>query len=522
MILDQAIFALARTGELDGKLKYPLMLDTATSDQVRMGKEIFVAGRRVTAGGLGIPDEKEKWLLDDEGEIAVIPDAVNLIQRPAKFISRIMELRKNLGFKPLIYAPGIGDPYLMPALVYSGITIFDDLFIRAESSRGKLYSALGIVEGADNALRENLGFGRSIVESLSMAIKNQTLREIVEKYTISSRAVEIMRILDTGTYDFMERLYPARTPYIKANSVDSLMRPDLQRYRNRVSGLYSHPAWKDVALILPCTARKPYHTSKTHRKIFSRIDRYSRMVHKVVVTSPVGVVPEELEESYPPAFYDIPTIGKWYADERNMITEMLKSYFERNTYRKVVAYLTPDLSFIRSALPEGSEFIVGKIKSDELLDTLRATLRDLQAGYSAGTDKNARKQKLLSLASFQFGNWIGPLLEEMKLIRSYNQDMLMENGKAMLVYNERLGKLTVTKEMGKTFLDNRKFTVSIDDFKPTANVYAMGVLDATEDIRQEDEVVLEHDGELRGVGTAKMPPEYMRDLSKGVAVKVRN
>ena len=71
-------------------------------------------------------------------------------------------------------------------------------------------------------------------------------------------------------------------------------------------------------------------------------------------------------------------------------------------------------------------------------------------------------------------------------------------------------------------MENKKFCVEIDDFKPTANVYPVGILNATEDIRQEDEVVLHYKDEIRGVGIAKMPINAMKQLKKGTAVKVRN
>ena len=62
--------------------------------------------------------------------------------------------------------------------------------------------------------------------------------------------------------------------------------------------------------------------------------------------------------------------------------------------------------------------------------------------------------------------------------------------------------------------------VEIDDFKPTANIYPVGILSSTDDIGIEDEVVVVHNGEIRGVGGSKMPSIAMRELKKGVAVKM--
>ncbi len=523
MIVDQAIFSMARTGTIDDRFDYPAILSTVSGSDLERGEGYLkIADRRIEMPDLLQAVNSRGWYLDSEKDIAVIPDAVVLIQRPQKLLARIFELREKEGYRPLIYAPGIGDPYLIPALVYAGISIFDDLFIRAESSDNVLYATLGRTSGKGDLLNENILFAHKIMDSVSRSIGNLTLRELVEKYSISSRAVELMRILDTSYYDSVEPLYPYRTPYIKANSVESLLRPDLARYRSAVSGLFRKPEEKKVAFILPCTAKKPYSASKTHRKIFSRIERYSSMLHKLVVTSPVGIVPEELEETYPPGFYDIPTIGLWFEDEKLMINNMLKKYFSGNSYEEIVAYITPDLSFIRDALPEGANVLEGEIKSEQMLGELRELISEIYGRTDKHRKVNHKFRKLKAIASFQFGSWIEQYIDDMKLVRSYNQDMLMKDGRAMLVYNERAGKITITKEMGRTFIEEKRFVVEIDDFKPTANVYAMGVKDATSDIRQENEVVLSFDGEPRGVGIAKMPGAFMRDLKKGIAVKVRN
>ena len=47
-------------------------------------------------------------------------------------------------------------------------------------------------------------------------------------------------------------------------------------------------------------------------KIINEISNYRSSLHELIVTSPVGLVPRELENSYPASSYDIPVIGIWY------------------------------------------------------------------------------------------------------------------------------------------------------------------------------------------------------------------
>ena len=69
----------------------------------------------------------------------------------------------------------------------------------------------------------------------------------------------------------------------------------------------------DVLILLPCSARKPYSSSRSH-KAFRRAINHSS-AHEVVVTSPLGLVPRDLEEVWPAGHYDIPVTGDWTLDE---------------------------------------------------------------------------------------------------------------------------------------------------------------------------------------------------------------
>ena len=90
------------------------------------------------------------------------------------------------------------------------------------------------------------------------------------------------------------------------------------------------------------------------------------------------------------------------------------------------------------------------------------------------------------------------------------------------MYNEYIGRFSITPESGKFFMENNKFNVSIEDFNPTSSVYAMGIRDATPDIKAFDEVIMTYGNELRGTGTALMPSRAMVDMDHGAAVKVRS
>lgn len=524
MIKDDAFFCLARTGQIE-VFSYPGMLESGRNDELNVeGPNLNILGRPVEKQ-IFYPDHL-KYSGNDRyfttNDIVIIPNGIELLQRPRNLIERIFQARKMNGYSKLIYVQGVADPYIVPVLVYAGVQIFDDSYPITEGMNRIAYTIFGKSRVDHDTSEDNIAFLRDEFRNLGLAIRNGTLREVVEKFSFSSKAVEILRILDNYYYAEMESTYPTRTSYIKANGVESLNRPDLIRYRNKISEEFQKPSEIKLALVLPCSARKPYSNSKSHQAILGKISKYRKYLHEIIVTSPVGLVPRELEESYPARFYDIPVIGLWFEEEKNMMVDLARKYFENNHYDKVVAFIPEDLDFIIPALPENTSVIRGGPTIQENYNLLLEKLEEFsrETGRSRTQDRKLESYRII--AKFQFGEWIGKYLTEVKIINSYNQDMLSSRGKILLVYNKELGKFTINKSSGEFFKAEGKFMVEIDDFKPTSNVYAVGVLNCTRDVRQEDEVVLIHNGEVRGVGIAKMPAEAMVELQKGIAVKVRN
>ena len=525
MIIDEAFFGFARAGSVDGKVQYPCILDTTMVEQIRktngtmevLGQPGMPAVEPQTVQGAAYLQNGE-WLTED---IVIIPDGAQLIQRPRKLVERLSEIRGKYGMNKLIYLQGVADPYLVPILVYAGVSLFDDSTLRMDARDAYKLTILGRLKVLYQVSEQNITFLREILSVLSQSIKSGTLRELVEKYQISSKAMEILRLLDNDINGEGELFFPRRTPYIKANSLESLRRPDLARYRHYISTDYRKPESRRIAILMPCSARKPYSSSKSHKRIIEALGVMRNQVHELIITSPVGLVPRDIEQTYPASYYDIPVIGEWYEDEKLMINNIIEAFFSNNSYERAVAFVDEDLEFIMGHLPANS-ILVKWDRTDSSLAKLKDTVATLLAEHPPKGKYNQKMERFTKIAEYQFGSWISKYMEGCKIVKNYNSEMLVKDGKPVLVFNEMLGKFTINKQSAPWFLENGKFLVEIDNFKPTANIYAVGVLNTTDDVRQEDEVVLHHAGELKGVGIAKMPARAMIDLKKGVAVKVRN
>ena len=444
------------------------------------------------------------------------------LKKSRQAVNTILEIKKKIGYGKLLYIPGISDPYIIPQLLLLGVDIFDNINAEIEGTHGVLYTMMGrLGNGMDNSAG-NTAFLENLIFILKKGIESETLMEMVERWNISSKAMEILRILESEKSEAFEKAYPRTTGSVIASGIESLNRPDIARFNKYVVEEYRKPNELTTALFLPCSARKPYSASKSHRAIFEALGALRKYVNEVIVTSPITLVPRELEETYPAGFYDIPVTGSWYMEEKENIVNSIKAFVASNNYSETIFFLPEDMLFIKEKLNLNENFILWKKGEENQFDALKERIIQIREAQNSERRRDFMKEKLLAIARYQFGNWIGEYASQLKINRMFNQFMLVEGNKPFFIFNERQGKLTIHKNAAGLFIQKGKFLVEIDDFKPTANIYAMGIKDCSSDVRQGDEVVLHHEGSARGTGIAKMSRDIMLSSSKGVAVKVRN
>ena len=129
---------------------------------------------------------------------------------------------------------------------------------------------------------------------------------------------------------------------IRCNSAVSRQDPLIADWIHRIRTTYKSPKEQSkVLILLPCSARKPYSMSQSHRR-FRRNLRH-RPLHEVIVTAPLGLVPRELEELWPAGHYDIPVTGDWDRDEIENIRSLVKSIVCNNEYELVINHSGVDL-----------------------------------------------------------------------------------------------------------------------------------------------------------------------------------
>lgn len=507
-------------------------------------------GLPLSVAGLEQPAETQP------GEIAVVADETDLARAagadsvflangpefersPREFVGLMGQVREILGPAKVVAVTGLATPSNVAVLVYAGIDVVDSSRMVLESARGLFHTSDGsspIAEVDRNACgclacsageplqaHNELALHREVL-LVRNHLSHGRLRELVERRIANAPwNTAVVRHLDLRGYDLVEPYAPVVGEEMLAYAHESLLRPEIVRFRRRIQERYRKPPHARVLLLLPCSARKPYSASRSHRRFRQAIvaSKNPSAVHEVIVTSPLGLVPRELERFYPARAYDIPVTGDWSRDEAAIVSEDLASYVEANPYDAIVAHLGSEAPIVHAALPDAILSTKDHPSSDDSLAALTRTL-DQVAGSAKPVGKGVRfAEEMTNIARFQFGDPGALLLDGVTFRGRFPDVRVIRDGRQVAMHTGR-GLLSLTLDGGEILSRADAYWVEIEDFRPAGNVFAVGVEDAAREIRPGDEVVVRHKGDVRAVGTARLGWREMKDLERGEAVHVRH
>jgi len=455
----------------------------------------------------------------DDADIYVIGNSPQLLFRSRDLFEKIVSLREKIPYHKLIYTPGIAQPQNMALLAYLGVDLFDSVSAEYFDMKGvQLSDWMGFpAEGTDNK--------RKMMDELKLirsAISKGRIRELVETRVRSEPwQVEVLRMLD-DTYPKFSKEVPVTGERVNVTTREALNRPDIKRFITRIQKRYSPPS-RPILLLLPCSASKPYFLSRTHSRIRQALQGTPwTSIHEVILTSPLGAVPRDIEMFYPAKQYDIPVSKTWFEEEKDLILEQLNHVIDKGSYEHVISHLPPDMGFVKQNVDCIDTVSQVYHLDKDALDRLRDEINSLDEGNDMSV-KRFLWQNIRSLAIFQFGVKAGKeLLKDSYIKGRYPEYRIMEDGTQLGMLVSERGLISLTIEGAEKILETGEYQAEIDDFRPKGSVFAVGVKDADEKIHPEDEVILVHDGELRGVGPASMSGVEMMDAERGEAVRVRH
>lgn len=290
--------------------------------------------------------------MDAQPSVVVLTDSPQLAKLTGMLENALISIRTKFPAS-LIWTPGIAGPDNCALLAWMGVDLFDLSRSRQASSLGVLITESG-PRSPDNDSEEDSSmisqcseWSRAI-SSVRVAIRQGSLRELAERNSTSSaNSVVHLRTHDLLSRDISERRGLLSSSEnsgrkLRCYSFESRNDPVVKYWRHRVSELHEPPEHqRQVLVLLPCSAKKPYKLSQSHARF--RRSLKNHLIHEVMVTAPLGLVPRELEELWPAAHYDIPVSGIWDADELLTIRAMISRVVERVRYSIVINHSGIDL-----------------------------------------------------------------------------------------------------------------------------------------------------------------------------------
>ena len=507
--------SLARAGEFKN-LKTPALLDV---------REEFDVEVEIRAPEYVEKINRELYeAFHFEGEVRIlILDGLSEREK----VDRIVEVRAH-DLSPL-YVPGVATPQNALLYVYLGADFLDNVSALRMAYEGVYFTPernfrleslkslpctckfceevgefkeMNKYEKFEFLSNHNTEVLRREVEIARNLIFSEELRDVVESKSKIIPETEVLLRFADKKYEEFEKYTPLfRKSKLYPIAESSFRRVEVLRYFERMTKVYS-PRSK-VALLLPCSARKPYSLSKTHRRIREKLGKALRGVNEIVISSPF-VAPREFELVYPIVSYDTPTTGEWSDWEVKYVAERLANLLHH--FEKIYAYLHGGYKRVAEEASKIAGIDVVFVDDlNELKSKLEKEERESFDLYS---------EILRHMSLYQFGVEL-----EGRAKGKYPELRFYKNGLAGRV-DVNYGMLDVYEIFARELFDRKTHVIRIDEFEPKGTIFAAGVVEADERIRPNDVVVF-YNSSILGVAQAVMSGREMEISEQGVAAVVR-
>ena len=476
----------------------------------------------------------------------VLSGGPGIVGHGAAFRDAVVETRAAIPADTALYLSGVATPRNVAVLVYAGVDLVDADRAVVRGTQGRYLTTEGVydldnldelpcsclacqqpIQSFDRAdcVDHNVNALEAELARVRRRIRDGRLRDYVEGQARHEAWVTAaFREFDQEYAHLAQRTPTFRNSLLLSATEDALRRVEIQRFAERVTTRYRKRLDGHPLLLVPCSAKKPYSESQSHRQFQDAADYRA---HVVSMTSPIGVVPQELELTYPAQHYDSVVTGRWSEEEKDFVARVLEHYLDRTDYSRVIAHVPPEgyrdiCERVAAQVDVPFEFTVeDHPTTDESLGELNAAL--------AGEDKiwvqEREEATLRSIADYFLGDGAGDeVFGDIEVQGRYPKlQALDEDGDQLAALVPQYGSLSFTIAGARRWVDSDAPTkrVEIDAFVPKGSVLAPGIIDATEDIRVGDEVVVEGPKAF-AIGRAQMSGPAMVESTRGIAVQVRH
>jgi archaeosine synthase len=466
---------------------------------------------------------------------------------PRKLIQVIMEIRNKIPVNVALYLPGGVPVGFQTVLIALGIDILDDSSAYRSAGRRRSFQDGFILRvKEDNGLRDRITRNLKELQRDFDGVKGSLTQNILwsriaRDMHAHPNVASLVKLLGKENH---ENLKLKRFPRNANNKLtftgdEGLYHPEVLAFQDRVIQRYRVPNHTKLVVILPCSARKPYLNSKSHKFFEKAINkgshRYRLSTNVWSLTSPLGVVPRELERFYPAQHYDIPVTGDWSDEETHLVGKMLLQMLEQlpvdckvivhvsEGYRGVIEFVQKDFEIITS-------WIGSKPTADEALFSLTNTISQALMN-SEGESLREKKYEYYSKRSihaavrYNHGLKSNVDLDEISFVgRPPRPIQVQKKNIHWLTWDSLSGNVRLSPEAALQVASSSENWIRVDtDSLKGSTLYGIAIIDASHEISPGDEVLVFNTDKSRllGVGTALISGSTMTQVKSGPTVKLR-
>ncbi|MFX0005135.1 MAG: DUF5591 domain-containing protein [Promethearchaeota archaeon] len=514
-------------------------------------------------------------------KIINLSDLFNNFSNFRNIITSIVKIKTELDNNLVIMASGRIIPKFYPLIIYLGIDLIDSsysLFLSAENfydtieyllpiykikhfpcsclaCRGDLSKILEnkySAEKLDLLSLHNLITANNYMNKIKQYMNFEDYRAFVEKSSLDdTNLISMLKVLDKEFYDVIKYETPIKQKgkIVKCLGPSSYYRPDFHLFREKAVETFNPEPWTNLIIVLPCSAKKPYSESKSHKKFYRIIRKFPEFPNfqEIILTSPLGCVPIQLENIYPVNSYDISVTGEWDNEEVNIASDMLIKIIEKYDPKiPIICHLKNEYHEIikraASKLPNYFIFseISGNITSAESLQSLEKLIIEHKDKYrpkksypKSETYSKTWTRKFIKILDYQFGDAVGNKIItnslKLKFNRSGNQIELIDSKtqEKIGVFKYSTGQIELANLGLERFIQSYQSIdancIVFDGEEIKGNtLFRAGVLDYSLDLIPDNQVVILDKKKKKIVGSGELivGSNFIRQSKSGRIVKI--
>ena len=468
---------------------------------------------------------------------------------PRAFLERIIPVINFIPPNIATYVPGSGGVGYQTVLIGLGVSIVDDSFAYRLAAKNKILYDGMITKIKEKSISELVAYNLNEVyedfKKLNYALSSNNLwsKMFKDMHVSPKLATYVKLIFDKKLIEINIAKFPTnKNNILKFIGDESLYHPDVLHYQKRLIERYNEEEETKLIILLPCSAKKPYQFSRSHQDFEKAIKNGSRYKRQLVsvwsLTSPLGVVPQNLETIYPAMNYDIPVTGNWSSEEIKKTGSLLSNLIKKTASKiKVIAHVSKDYS---SMIDYASKLVDIEInwcddapRTQDALNKLSRRIEEYLSEHEPNirysNKKIIRRVKTInSLVEYTHDVSLDLLSKEanLRIIGRPPRPVSLQLSKQNYVTWDSLnGKVTLHKlAINEIYAKTKNWILVNTDELKGSNLFGIGVHDASTEISPGDEVIFfnKDKSKVLGNGFSKISGISMKQISSGIVASIKN